>query len=74
MIGLSVTLLYHESDPARVELFYNGASHGMLVPLNVNINARVKRAFDAVDFIPERAYTEDKERYQGGRVFEREEP
>lgn len=73
MIGLSVTLLYHESDPARVELFYNGTSRGMLIPLNVNINARVKRAFDAVEFIPERTYIEDKERYQGGRVFEREE-
>lgn len=74
MIGLSVTLLYHENDPARVELLYNGTSHGMLVPLNVNINARVRRAFDAVDIIPERGYTEDKERYRGGRVFEREEP
>jgi transposase InsO family protein len=74
MIGLTVTLLYHESDPARVELLYNGTSHGMLVPLNVNINARVKRAYEAVDIIPERDYTEDKERYHGGRVFEREEP
>ena len=33
MIGLSVTLLYHESDPTRVELLYDGTSHGMLVPL-----------------------------------------
>jgi putative transposase len=74
MIGLTVTLLYHESDPARVELFSNGASQGMLVPLDVNINARVKRAYEAVDLIPERDYTEDREKYHGGRVFEREEP
>lgn len=74
MIGLSVTLLYHESDPTRVELMYNGTSHGMLVPLNVNINARIKRAYEAVDLVPEREYTEDKERYRGGRVFEKEEP
>lgn len=74
MIGLTVTLLYHESDPTRVELFLNGISYGMLVPLNVNINARVKRAYEAVDIIPEREYAEDKERYHGGRVFEREEP
>jgi putative transposase len=73
MIGLTVTLLYHESDPTRVELLYNGTSHGMLVPVNVNINARVKRAYDAVDLIPERAYTEERERYHGGKVFEREE-
>jgi putative transposase len=74
MIGLTVTLLYHENDPTRVELLYNGTSHGMLVPLNVNINARVKRAYEAVDLVPEREYTEDKERYRGGRVFEKEEP
>ncbi len=74
MIGLAVTLLYHESDPTRVELLYSGTSHGMLVPLNVNINARIKRAYEAVDLVPEREYTEDKERYRGGRVFEREEP
>lgn len=74
MIGLSVTLLYHESDPTRVELFLNGTSYGMLVPLNVNINARVKRAYEAVDIIPERDYLEGKEKYHGGRVFEREEP
>jgi putative transposase len=73
MIGLTVTLLYHESDPTRVELFYHGTSYGMLVPLNVNINARVRRAYEAVDLIPERNYTEDKEKYRGGRVFEREE-
>jgi len=73
MIGLTVTLLYHESDPSRVELLHNGTSHGMLVPLNVNINARVKRAYEAVDLVPEREYTEDKERYRGGRVFEKEE-
>jgi general secretion pathway protein A len=31
----------------------------MLVPLNVNINARVKRAFDAVDVVPERDFSSD---------------
>jgi len=73
MIGHTVTLLYRESDPSRVELFSNGTSHGMLVPLDVNINARVKRAYEAIELIPERTYTEDKERYHGGRVFEKEE-
>jgi putative transposase len=72
MIGRTVTLLYHESDPARVELFSNGTSHGMLAPLNVNINARIKRAYEAIELIPERTYIEDKG-YHGGRVFEKEE-
>jgi len=74
LIGKAVMLLYHESDPSRVELFVDGTSHGMLVPLNVNINAKVKRAYEAVDIVPEREYTEDRQRYHGGRVFEKEEP
>jgi len=74
MIGKTVTLLYHESDPSRVELLCNGASFGMLVPLDVRINAKVKRAYQAVDIIPEREYTDQKERYHGGCVFEKEEP
>ena len=73
LIGKTVTLLYHESDPARVELVVNGTSHGMCVPLDVRINAKVKRAHQAVDLIPERAYTEEKDRYRGGQVFEKEE-
>ncbi len=73
LIGKTVTLLYHESDPARVELLVNGTSHGMVLPLDVRINAKVKRAHQAVDFIPERACTEEKDRYRGGQVFEKEE-
>jgi putative transposase len=73
-IGKTVTLLYHEADPARVELFFNGTSYGMLLLLDVRINAKVKRARDTIDIIPERDYIEDPEHYRGGRVFEKEEP
>jgi len=74
LIGKTVTLLYHESDPARVELVCNGTSYGMCIPLDVHINAKVKRAYQAVDLITERICTEEKDRYRGGRVFEKEEP
>ena len=74
LIGKTVTLLYHESDPSRVELLHNGTSYGMCVPLDVHINAKVKRAYQAVDLIPEREYKEEEQRYRGGRVFEKEEP
>jgi putative transposase len=73
MIGKTVTLLYHESDPARVEILFNGISYGMVLPLNVHINAKVKRAYQAVDLIPERDYTEEKDRYRSGQVFGKEE-
>jgi hypothetical protein len=73
LIGRTVTLLYHESDPTRVELLHDGMSYGMLVPLDVHINAKVKRAYQAVEIIPEREYTEEKDRYRNGQVFGREE-
>jgi putative transposase len=73
MIGKTVMLLYHESDPSRVELLVNGASRGMLIPLNVHINAKIRRAYQTVEIIPEKEYVEEKERYRGGQVFEKEE-
>jgi putative transposase len=73
LIGKTVTLLYHESDPARVELLFNGTSYGMLVPLNVHINAKIKRAYQTVDIIPESECREEAHRYRGGQVFEKEE-
>jgi len=74
LIGKTVTLLYHESDPSRVEVFFNGTSHGRVLPLDVHVNAKVKRANQAVDLIPDAAYHQEEEHYRGGRVFEREEP
>jgi len=72
LIDKTVTLLYHESDPARVELLFNGVSHGMLPLLDVRINAKVRRAHQAVDIILEKEYREEKDLYRGGRVFEKE--
>lgn len=74
MIGKTVTLLYHENDPSRVELLYNGTSRGMLLPLDVHINVKIKRAYQAVDIIPGHEYREESIRYRGGQVFDREEP
>ena len=74
LIGKTVTLLYHESDPSRVELLYNGTSHGMVLPLDVHANAKVKRAKQTVDLIPDAVYQKEQEHYRGGRVFEKEEP
>lgn len=71
LIDRTVTLLYHESDPSRVELLFNGTSHGMLIPLNVHVNARIKRAYQAIDIIPENEYREETARYRGGQVFEK---
>ena len=44
----------------------------MLTPLDVHINAKVKRAYQAVEIIPEREATEEM-RYRGGQLFGKEE-
>jgi putative transposase len=64
LIGKMVTLLYQENDPARVEVFLGNASFGMLVPLDVNVNCRVRRDHPkGVDLISGEA------KYEGGKLF-----
>lgn len=43
LIGKRVEVYFHESDPDRVEVRYNGLSYGMLTKVNLHINSRVKR-------------------------------
>lgn len=43
LIGKRVLLLYHEHEAHRVEVFWNQTSYGLLVPVNLAVNCRVKR-------------------------------
>jgi transposase InsO family protein len=43
LIGKQLTLLYHDHDPARVEILLEGRSHGFLTPLDLHVNCRVRR-------------------------------
>jgi transposase InsO family protein len=43
LIGKQVTLMYHEHDPARVEVLLENRSHGLLRPVNLQVNSRVRR-------------------------------
>jgi transposase InsO family protein len=43
LIGKQVTLLYHPDQPARVEVRIGQTSHGMLKPVDIHVNARIKR-------------------------------
>lgn len=65
LIGKMVSLLYHEHDPSRVEVFLNNTSSGMLVPLDVNVNCRVRR-HRALELLPDE---KDVTRYEGGKLF-----
>lgn len=72
LIGATVTLLYHDSDPCRVEVIFNGVSHGMLIPLDVHVNARVKRSHQAVDIVPDNTVEPEGRLLKNGQVFGRE--
>ena len=43
LIGKRVELLYHESDLDNVEVKYKNKSYGMIRPVNLSVNYRVKR-------------------------------
>ena len=43
LIRKRVLLLYHDQKPNEVEAFLSGQSHGFLTPVNLHVNARVKR-------------------------------
>ncbi|MHC4544689.1 MAG: DDE-type integrase/transposase/recombinase [Planctomycetota bacterium] len=43
LIGKRVELLYHQSQPDQVEVKYQNKSFGMLCPVNLNVNCRIKR-------------------------------
>lgn len=43
LIGKRISLLYHDHDPLRVEIRYEGRHYGFLVPTDLHVNARVRR-------------------------------
>lgn len=73
LIGKVVTLLFHEADPARVESFFDGVSQGMLVPLDLNVNCRIRRRHYKVELLPKgddpQGAPETPHRYEGGKLF-----
>ncbi len=42
-IGEQLSLLFHEHKPDRVEIMHKGVSHGLLVPLDLTVNASARR-------------------------------
>jgi len=70
LIGRVVTLLYHEDDPARVEIFSEGVSQGMLVPLDLHVNCRIRRKQHLVELVyPSQQIPEPERTYEGGKLF-----
>ena len=64
LVGKIVTLLYHESDPARVEVFFNNVTHGMLLPLDMNVNCKIRR-----DHVKGLDIVSGETKYEAGKLF-----
>ena len=43
LIGKHVELLYHDAEPEKVEVKYQQKSFGMIRPVDIHVNCRVKR-------------------------------
>ena len=72
LIDKTITLLYHDGDPARIEAFHEGLSHGMLVPLDMKINCRIRRENNIVKLLPAAhnpEAPEEQQKYTGGKLF-----
>jgi len=63
LIGRQVQLLYHDHQPERIEIQYQQKSYGFLVPLDLNVNCRVRRARDG-----DRIEATDSREYRGGSL------
>jgi transposase InsO family protein len=67
LAGKQVRLLYHEHDPARVEVLWEGKTYGFAGLLDVNVNCRIKRENGVTGIDPDNA----PGRYKGGNLFTR---
>ena len=65
LIGKRIELLYHESAPENVEVKYKNKSFGMIRPVNLHVNCRVKRDKNNNPQIHVNSTTS----YQGGKLW-----
>jgi hypothetical protein len=67
LIGKHILVLYHDNQPQRVEAFYERKSYGLLTPVDLHINCRVKRNWDYGTDVVE--ISENAQKYQGGKLW-----
>jgi len=66
LIGKRVELLYHEAEPEKVEVKYQNKSFGMIRPVNLYVNCRVKRDKNNNPQIHVNNHTKN---YRGGKLW-----
>ena len=69
LIGKHVIVLFHDKQPDRVEVTHNHKSYGFLTPLDLHINARVKRNRNSGTDVE---LSDKTSRYQGGKLWSTE--
>jgi transposase InsO family protein len=64
-IGEQIRLLYHEHKPDRIEIIQQGSSYGYLLPVNLQVNCKVRRDKDG-----DRLVQSEQQNlpYQGGKL------
>ena len=67
LIGKQVLLLYHEHDPARVEVVFAGKTYGFISSVDVNVNYRIKRN----NGVTEIEAQNNPDKYRGGTLFKK---
>lgn len=67
LMGKKVALLYHDHDPARVEIFFEQHSYGFITLLDQRVNFRVRRNSDRIEI-----QSEPKEIHGGKLLFPKE--
>ena len=66
LIGKRVELLYHLTDPESIEVRYKNKSFGMLRPVDLAVNYRVKRDKNNNPQLHDTNHTTS---YQGGKLW-----
>lgn len=66
LIGKQVELLYHDNDQDHIEIRWNNKSYGMVRPVDVHVNCRVKRDENNMNDV---IITTDGSGYKGGGLL-----
>jgi transposase InsO family protein len=66
LIGKRVELFYHQTNPETVEVRYKSKSFGMIRPVNLHVNSRVRRDKNNN---PQMDLNDKKTVYQGGKLW-----
>lgn len=66
LIGKQVELLYHDNDPEHIEIKWKNKSYGIVRPVDLHVNCRVKRDENNM---PDVIISTDGKGYKGGNLL-----